>query len=58
MTDLSERLSKRVQISSDALRYYVDAVEQEFGADVDSGQAVRFYDAEPVGAGRYALRTS
>jgi hypothetical protein len=54
MNDLSERLSNRVQISSDALRSYVDAVEQAFGADVDYGQAVKFYDAEPVGAGRYA----
>jgi IS1 family transposase len=54
MTDLSGRLSNRVQISSDALRSYVDAVEQAFGADVDYGQAVKFYDAEPVGAGRYA----
>jgi IS1 family transposase len=54
MTDLSGRLSNRVQISSDALRSYVDAVEQAFGADVDYGQAVKFYDAEPIGPGRYA----
>jgi len=54
MTDLSERLSNRVQISSDSLRSYVDAVERAFGADVDYGQIVKFYDAEPVGAGRYA----
>lgn len=54
MTDLSERLSNRVQISSDALVSYVDAVEQAFGADVDYGQAVKFYDAEPIGPGRYA----
>lgn len=54
MTDLSERLSNRVQISSDALNSYVDAVEQAFGADVDYGQAVKFYDAEPIGPGRYA----
>jgi IS1 family transposase len=38
MTDLSERLSNRVQISSDSLRTYVDAVERAFGADVDYGQ--------------------
>src|SRR5580704_13284455 len=54
MTDLSGRLSNRVQISSDALRSYVDAVEQAFGADVDYGQIVKFYDAEPIGAGRYS----
>jgi hypothetical protein len=54
MADLSERLENCMQISSDALNSYVDAVEQAFGADVDYGQAVRFYDAEPIGPGRYA----
>jgi IS1 family transposase len=54
MNDLSGRLSNRVQISSDALRSYVDAVEEAFGADVDYGQIVKFYDAEPIGAGRYS----
>jgi len=54
MADLSERLTNRVQISTDGLRSYVDAVEQAFGADVDYGQIVKFYDAEPIGPGRYA----
>ncbi len=42
LTDLSERLTNRVQLSSDALKAYVDATEQAFGADVDYGQAVNF----------------
>ena len=54
MNDLSGRLDNRVQISSDALSSYVDAVERAFGADVDYGQVVKFYDAEPIGPGRYA----
>ncbi len=54
MTDLAGRLSNRVQLSSDALRAYVEATEQAFGPDVDYGQAVKFYDAEPAGAGRYS----
>ncbi|MGH6988910.1 MAG: IS1 family transposase, partial [Stellaceae bacterium] len=54
MDDLSERLANRVQISSDALATYVDAVERAFGTEVDYGQEVKFYDAEPIGAGRYA----
>lgn len=54
MSDLSERLANRVQLSSDALISYVDAVEQAFGADVDYGQAVKFYEAEPIGPGRYS----
>ncbi len=44
-TDLSERLVNRARLSSDALNSYVDAVEQAFGADIDYGQAVKFYDA-------------
>ena len=43
-----------MQLSSDALAAYVDATEQAFGADVDYGQAVKIYDAEPAGAGRYS----
>jgi hypothetical protein len=31
----------------------VDAVDRAFGADVDHGQIVKFYDAEPIGPGRY-----
>lgn len=54
MGDLSERLTNRVQLSSDALNTYVDAVERAFGADVDYGQAVKFYEAEPIGPGRYS----
>ena len=54
LTDLSERLANRVQLSSDALAAYVDATEQAFGADVDYGQAVKIYEAEPAGAGRYS----
>jgi IS1 family transposase len=54
MADLSERLANRVQLSSDALNSYVDAVEQAFGADVDYGQAVKFYEAEPIVPGRYS----
>lgn len=54
MADLSDRLANRVQLSSDALSTYVDAVERAFGADVDYGQAVKFYEAEPIGPGRYS----
>jgi IS1 family transposase len=54
MRDLSDRLANRVQLSSDALAAYVDATEQAFGADVDYGQAVKFYEADPIGPGRYS----
>lgn len=38
MRDLSMRLANRVQLSSDAMDAYADAVERSFGADVDYGQ--------------------
>ncbi|HTW50906.1 MAG TPA: IS1 family transposase [Stellaceae bacterium] len=54
LADLSDRLANRVQLSSDALSAYVDATERAFGSDVDYGQIVKFYEAEPVGRGRYS----
>jgi len=54
MIDLSERLANRVQISSDALRAYAEAVEVAFGEDVDYGQIVKIFEAEPIGPGRYS----
>jgi len=45
MSDLRQRLSDRirVQLSSDGLDSYSDAVERGFGADVDYGQVVKTY---------------
>ena len=54
MTDLSGRLANRVQISSDSLPAYVEAIEVAFGGDVDYGQLVKIYEAEPMGPGRYS----
>ncbi len=46
MNDLASRLKNRVQLSSDALAAYVEAVEQAFGADVDYGQVVKAYETD------------
>jgi IS1 family transposase len=54
MRDLSGRLANRVQLSTDGLQSYIYAVEDVFGADIDYGQVVKFYDAEPIGPGRYS----
>lgn len=54
IADLRGRLAKRVQLSSDGLRVYVDAVEQAFGADVDYGQIVKVFEADAAGPGRYS----
>jgi IS1 family transposase len=43
VSDVASRLNNRVQISSDALRAYVEAVELTFGADVDYAQIVKEY---------------
>jgi IS1 family transposase len=54
MKDLAGRLDNRVQISSDALAAYINAVEEAFGMNVDYGQVVKAYEAEPLGPGRYS----
>jgi len=52
--DLYSRLANRVQLSSDGLYHYVTAVSESFGMDVDYAQIVKFYEAEPIGPGRYS----
>jgi hypothetical protein len=37
-----------------ALAAYVEATERAFGADIDYGQIHKFYEAEPIGRGRYS----
>jgi IS1 family transposase len=54
VTDVAGRLKNRVQISTDALSAYVQAVEQAFGANVDYAQIVKVFgdqsaDAEAIG---------
>lgn len=41
--DLAGRLATRVQISTDSLHSYIDAVERGFGADADYGQVIKVY---------------
>jgi IS1 family transposase len=43
VADVASRLKNRVQISSDALSAYVNAVELAFGAEVDFAQIVKTY---------------
>lgn len=45
VADLSSRLKNRIQLSSDGLAAYEQAVEQAFGCDVDYGQIVKAYEA-------------
>ena len=43
MDDLAHHLQTRIQLSSDGLSAYNDAVERGFGSDVDYGQIVKTY---------------
>lgn len=52
---LAARLATRVQLTSDGLKSYLEAVEGAFGADVDYAQLVKLYGASPESAkGRYS----
>ena len=57
IADLATRLQKRVQVSSDSLASYADAVERGFGAEVDYGQVSKtfsFTNLTQNAAGRYS----
>ncbi len=45
MEDLASRLNNRIQLSSDAMTAYADAVEMAFGADIDYAQIVKEYSS-------------
>jgi len=54
VADVAARMRNRVQISTDGLRVYIQAIAQSFGDGVDYAQIVKSYEAEPIGAGRYS----
>jgi len=45
MEDLAGRLNNRIQLSSDALHAYADAVKLAFGAEIDYAQIVKEYSS-------------
>jgi IS1 family transposase len=52
--DVASRMRNRVQISTDGLRAYVDAIEQSFGSDVDYGQIIKVFGHEETDQRRYS----
>jgi IS1 family transposase len=46
VADVASRMKNRVQISTDGLSAYVDAIEDAFGADADYGQIIKTYGVE------------
>jgi IS1 family transposase len=60
VADVASRMANRVQISTDGLRAYVEAVEQAFGSNVDYAQIVKVFeddsmDAEVIGMDKKAF---
>ncbi len=57
IADLATRMQKRVQVSSDSLAVYADAMERGFGTEVDYGQVSKTYSFTNLtqnAAGRYS----
>jgi len=54
LRDVEERLSNRVQLTTDGHRMYLDAVPNAFGADVDYAQLVKVFGNDPEGQKRYS----
>ena len=50
--DVAGRMRNRVQISTDGLKAYVDAIEHSFGGDVDYAQIIKTYGHEEVSNNR------
>lgn len=54
MRDVASRLATRVQLTTDGLKSYLQAVEDAFGGDIDYAQLIKIYEAERPGEARYS----
>ena len=54
MQDLVGRLANRVQLTTDGLGVYLDAVEDAFGCDIDYATLVKLYGVPPEEERRYS----
>lgn len=52
--DVADRMVNRIQLTSDGLRTYVEAVELAFGGEVDYAQLVKLYGTDRDKAARYS----
>jgi IS1 family transposase len=57
ISDLAARLKNNVQVTTDGLKIYVDAIEQSFGADVDYAMLVKMYGDDQNKEKRYSPST-
>ncbi len=52
--DLASRLANRVQLTSDGLKLYVNAIMDSFADDIDYAQLIKIYGNDPEGHKRYS----
>jgi IS1 family transposase len=53
IADLADRLTHRVQLTTDGHRPYLEAVEDAFGSDIDYAMLIKLYGTDPE-AGRFS----
>ena len=58
MEDLAGRMANRIQVSTDSLKAYPDAIERGFGTEVDHGQIVKTYSMSVLGNAAASVRYS
>lgn len=54
LQDLALRLKHRIQLTTDGLKVYLEAVEESFGADIDYAMLVKIYGTDSEGEKRYS----
>lgn len=54
MQDLANRLASRVQLTTDGLRAYLEAVESAFGSDIDYAMLIKLYGGDRETEARYS----
>ena len=54
MHDLAERVSNRIQLTTDGHRVYLEAVESAFNLEIDYAMLQKVYGADPDAARRYS----
>ena len=54
MKDIASRLDDRVQLTTDGNHMYLQAVENNFGADIDYAMLIKIYEQSPDQEVRYS----
>jgi IS1 family transposase len=52
--DLAGRLKNRVQLTTDGLKMYLNAIEDSFGSQIDYAMLIKIYGNDPEGQKRYS----